>query len=177
MNAHDVAAELRRRLPGLPIKKLHKLLYSCQGHHLVGFDQPLFTETISAYDMGPVVAQLWWAERHGGAPSPTPITDEAALNTIGYVLSRYGALTGKDLESLTHREAPYLRADENRPAGGSARIEVEWIRDYFRTADEDDTLELDPSALIDWLRDTEPPDLTAVRLDSREELFARLGPR
>jgi hypothetical protein len=34
VSAHDVAAALRARLPDLPTKKLHKLLYYCQGHHL-----------------------------------------------------------------------------------------------------------------------------------------------
>jgi len=41
-SAHDVAAALRDRLPGLPTKKLHKLLYFCQGHHLAVKGEPLF---------------------------------------------------------------------------------------------------------------------------------------
>jgi uncharacterized phage-associated protein len=52
VSAHDVAAVLRARQPGMPAKKLHKLLYYCQGHHLAVFDEPLFAETVSAYDMG-----------------------------------------------------------------------------------------------------------------------------
>ena len=56
VSAHDVAAELRRQLPGLPTKKLHKLLYHCQGHHLAHFSEPLVAEAVMAWDMGPVVA-------------------------------------------------------------------------------------------------------------------------
>jgi uncharacterized phage-associated protein len=102
LSAHDVAAVLRDRLPGLPTKKLHKLLYYCQGHHLATFDEPLFGETISAWDVGPVVGALWYQEKSGDVrPSHAELT-EAQLNTVGYVLSRYGALTGQDLENLTH---------------------------------------------------------------------------
>jgi hypothetical protein len=44
VSAHDVAAELRARQPGMPVKKLHKLLYYCQGHHLAVHGEPLFRE-------------------------------------------------------------------------------------------------------------------------------------
>src|SRR5690349_20126782 len=97
VSARVVAAVLRERLPGLPTKKLHKLLYYCQGHHLAAFDEPMFGETISAWDMGLVVGTLWREEKQGAVAAGHPPLDEAALNTIGYVLSRYGALTGLDL--------------------------------------------------------------------------------
>jgi uncharacterized phage-associated protein len=137
VSARDVAAALRARLPGVPTKKLHKLLYYCQGHHLAHFDRPLFAETISAWDMGPVVGQLWKAEREGATVEPPAVLGEAELNTIGYVVSRYGALTGLDLEHLTHAEDPWRLADRERPSGGSVRIEREWMRDYFRSATAD----------------------------------------
>src|SRR3954452_9447224 len=139
--ARVVAAVLRERLPGVGVKKLHKLLYYCQGHHLATFGRPLFGEAVSAWDMGPVVGELWHAEKRGPA-GPDPVApDQAALNTIGYVLSRYGGLTGADLEHLTHSEAPWQRADAQRPPGGSVRIEWDWLRDFFRTAGAADTPE------------------------------------
>ncbi len=134
VSARDVAAALRVRLPGVPTKKLHKLLYYCQGHHLAHFDEPMFAETVSAWDMGPVVGQLWKAERDSVAAEPRIDLGEAELNTVGYVVSRYGALTGLDLEHLTHAEDPWQLADRDRPRGGSVRIEREWMRDYFRSA-------------------------------------------
>jgi len=113
-SAHDIAAALRDRLPGLPTKKLHRLLYYCQGHHLATFGVPLFSETISAWDMGPVVGTLWFAQSNRAmAPQPSPL-NEAQLNTVGYVVSRYGALSGRDLENLTHHESPWQLADTNR---------------------------------------------------------------
>ncbi|MBV9012852.1 MAG: DUF4065 domain-containing protein [Pseudonocardiales bacterium] len=178
LSACDVAAALRDRLPGLPTKKLHKLLYYCQGHHLATFGEPLFSETISAWDMGPVVGALWYAEKQGNISKVHREMDEAQLNTIGYVLSRYGALTGQDLEHLTHSEEPWKLADSGRRPGESARIKPEWIRQYFRTSgragnDEDDAL-LDSAAVTRWLQGAEQRREAPGRPHSREELVARL---
>jgi uncharacterized phage-associated protein len=200
--AAAVATALRARLPGLTIKKLHKLLYYCQGHHLAVFGSPLFTETISAWDMGPVVGQLWYAEHHaapaaGGGVDPGQsggrsagddvcsdlsqgrrAPEEAELNTVGYVVSRYGALTGRDLEHLTHSETPWRTADAGRPRGQSARIELSWLAEYFR-GDGDDSDDLDVTlhtgAVRAWLRDAEGRRQEPVRRDTRDELLARLS--
>jgi uncharacterized phage-associated protein len=130
-SAHDVAAELRRRLPGLGTKKLHKLLYYCQGHHLAAVGEPLFGESLVAWDMGPVVDALWAAEKRGFTAAAPATLDEAALNTVGYVLSRHGALTGDDLEAKTHAEPPWRLADAVRRPGESAPIHPQWMHDYF----------------------------------------------
>jgi uncharacterized phage-associated protein len=178
LSARDVAAALRDRLPELPTKKLHKLLYYCQGHHLATFDEPLFSETISAWDMGPVVRNLWYAEKQGEVLKVHREMDEAQLNTVGYVLSRYGALTEQDLEHLTHSEEPWKLADSGRRPGESARIELEWIKQYFKTSgraehNEDDVL-LDSAAVTQWLHGAEQRREAPGRPDSREELMARL---
>lgn len=128
-SAHAVLAALRARHPGLGQKKAHKLLHYAQGHHLATFGRPLFTERISAWDMGPVVGEVWYAERTNQVPEIAAVEDEASLNTIGYTLSRYGALSPDELERLTHSEAPWQRADARRTPGGSAPIRQEWIED------------------------------------------------
>jgi uncharacterized phage-associated protein len=181
VSASDVAAVLRSRLPGLPVKKLHKLLYYCQGHHLAAFDEPLFAEGIAAWDMGPVVGTLWHREKHGEPPPPPTELTEAELNTVGYVLSRYGALTGQDLENLTHSEPPWQTADSRRPAGQSVRIEQDWMRVYFRTggapgADQDDA-PLDAAQIADWLSGAELRRTDPARPDDPEELRSRLAAR
>lgn len=130
-SAHAVAAELRARDPGLGKLKLHKLLYFCQGQHLASFGQPLFTETISAWDNGPVVGALWYVEDRGIDPPAGLELGEAELNTVGYVVSRYGALSGLDLIHLTHSEDPWRRADRDRVPGTSEPIELSWIQSYF----------------------------------------------
>jgi uncharacterized phage-associated protein len=179
--ARAVAAALRERLPGLGTVKLHKLLYYCQGHHLATFDAPLFAETISAWDMGPVVGTLWREEKDGAPADETDTAarlGEAELNTVGYVVSRYGALTGKDLEHLTHSEAPWQTANRIRQPGGRVTIRPEWIREYFRTdggpvAGDEEDLPLDSEAVAQWLAGVqEPPPVDPDAPDDREKLLA-----
>jgi uncharacterized phage-associated protein len=179
VSARDVASVLRGRLPGLPTKKLHKLLYYCQGHHLAAVGVPLFNETISAWDMGPVVGQLWREEKDG-APEPPGRADldEAELNTIGYVVSRYGALTGRDLEVLSHGEPPWHFADQARRPGDTARITLDSMREYFSTAgapgDVEDEPALDSEAVTLWLRGAAERRQTPGQPDDLDELRARL---
>jgi uncharacterized phage-associated protein len=176
--AADVAAELRRRLGDLPTKKLHKLLYYCQGHHLAATDHQLFSETISAWDMGPVVGSLWYDERDRGLSDKSGRLDEGALNTIGYVISRYGRLTGRDLEHLTHAETPWLRANHDRRPGESSRIEAIWMKEYFAaeaTSDDDPMFDLDSGAVSDWLAAAQTRRHDQLHTDSYEELRARLA--
>lgn len=137
VSAHDIAAELRAESPGLPVKKLHKLLYYCQGHHLAWFGEPLFVETIEAWDMGPVVAELWRDENRGTATPPRQELGNRELNTVGYVLSRYGKLTGRDLENLSHAEDPWRDANASRRPRGAVRIEHQALVTYF-TADHEE---------------------------------------
>ncbi len=157
VQARDVAAAIRRRLPGVGAEKLHKLLYYAQGHHLAAFDRPLFTQSISAWDMGPVVAALWHEEQTGpeqqtghvekteAAPPATADLDQAALNTVGYVVSRYGRLTGRDLEVLSHGEPPWLEANARRQANAEAseRIAPGIMAAYFASDTDEDDLPLD----------------------------------
>lgn len=155
----------------MPVKKLHKLLYYCQGHHLAVHGVPLFDDTIEAWDMGPVVAGLWRVEKHG-TPTPEPANlDESALNTVGYTLSRYGALTGRDLENLTHGEDPWRTADETRQSGGSARIEHDQIARYFKdnVAEEN---QLDRAQVSAWLARTATHPAESGTPLTHEELIA-----
>ena len=134
-SAADVASELRRRLPDVGVKKLHKLLYFAQGHHLADGCGTLFFESLCAWDMGPVVPSLWKSEKDGESAAPAKL-GQAALNTIGYVVSRYGALSGRDLQILTHGHSPWIEANERRLGSGqrSARIAAGVLADYFISA-------------------------------------------
>lgn len=138
VSAHDVAAVLRERLPGLPTMKLHKLLYYAQGHHLAAVGEPMFAEDVSAWDKGPVVVPLWQTERHQLPAPPRRSLTDGQLNIVDYVVSRYGRLSGVDLMHTTHAEVPWRTADEGRPPGGSVRIRNEWMRDYFRAEPHDE---------------------------------------
>jgi uncharacterized phage-associated protein len=179
VSAYDVAAALRERLPGLRTKKLHKLLYYCQGQHLAAFGEPLFHERISAWDMGPVVGALWKGERADDVPPEPAGLGEAELNTIGYVVSRYGRLSGRELEILTHGEAPWRRADRDRRPGASSRIELDWIEEQFRSAAvadrEDDPVPLDPTVVAGLVAGAQERRARPARLDDVDELRARLA--
>lgn len=178
LRASDVAAELRWRLPGVPTKKLHKLLYYCQGHHLGALGQPLFADSVQAWDMGPVVAILWHQDREGTAPLDARPLSEQQLNTVGYVVSRYGRLSGTDLEHLTHAEDPWRRADSKRQPGESVRIEPEWMREYFAGAAEDEGSEAEMPErhlLSAWLADASERRSEPLRADSPAALRSRLA--
>lgn len=178
VSAYEIAAELRKRLPGIGTKKLHKLLYYCQGHHLSTFGTPLFAETISAWDMGPVVGALWYQETENGVTGVTAAMDEAGLNTLGYVVSRYGALSAHDLEHLTHSEDPWQEANARRSPGTSVKIPAESIASYFRRADADEDEHVTPLPDVDevdaWLKGAASRrDETGIT-DSIAEIRARL---
>jgi uncharacterized phage-associated protein len=133
VSAHDVARKLREALPGAGDVKVQKLLYYCQGWHLAFTDEPMFDETIEAWDMGPVVADLWHDEtKRRPLPEPKPL-GPSALATIGYVVERYGRLTGNDLINLTHAERPWLDTEASRFTNVISHQE---LREFF-TADED----------------------------------------
>ncbi len=178
MSAHDIAAELRRRLPGVGTKELHRLLYSCQGHRLSASGAPLFTETISPWDMGPVVGQLWRAEKDGERLTAGVELDEAHLNTIGYVVSRYGALSGYDLEILTHGEPPWREADIRREPGGSAEIEQRWMEEYCAGSarpGEEAQVPLDPVVVAAWLSGAADRRGAPAGVDDPAAIRARLA--
>lgn len=135
VSAHDVARELRRRLPGAGIVKIHKLLYYCQGWHLAWTGAPLFSEEVEAWANGPVVADLWHDEdKSRSAPLATDLPEDA-LGTVGYVVSRYGRLSGKELIRLTHGERPWLDVSES-DAWHSPVISHEALGDFFAADDE-----------------------------------------
>jgi hypothetical protein len=106
---------------------------------------------------------------------------EAQLNTVGYVLSRYGGMTGRDLETLSHNQAPWREADKHRNPGGSVRIEPESIAAFFAADGEEYDPPLDSDAVRAWLADTEEPppgepdesDDMGCLAAMREELLAR----
>jgi uncharacterized phage-associated protein len=134
VSAHDVARELRQRLPGVGVLKLHKLLYYCQGWYITWAGEAMFTEAIEAWDQGPVVADVWHDEkRHRALPAQRSLTDEQAA-VIDYVVERYGHESGAALKHRAHREDPWRQARQ-RPESDSASnpsIGHESLSTWFR---------------------------------------------
>lgn len=174
-SAFLVAAEIRRRDPEIGALKLQKLLYYAQAHHAATFGVPLFSEPLRAWDMGPVVPAVWTAEKAGRAVTVDGNLDEGHLNTVGYVMSRYGRLTGRDLMHLTHAEAPWIDAERERQRKGSKSepITPAALINYFRNEADDDTPRVHPEDLDDFLSGaSERLEQPATR-DSRQDILAR----
>lgn len=130
VHASDVAAELRTRFGARvnPVQ-LHKLLYLCQAWHAVWTDEPLFVESIEAWDNGPVVAELWRAEKYRfpAVSSPESMGD-TGIATIDYVVTRYGHLTPNELIEFTHKDGPWCDAFDR---GRNSRIKVDEMIQHF----------------------------------------------
>lgn len=127
--AVDVAYVLRRHFDSDPgVTKIHKLLYYCQAWHLVWAGQALFHEPIEAWEMGPVVAELWRVERYGPQVTDFEALDPAELRTVEYVAARYGHLWANQLVGQTHRETPWQDA---RETGQNAMLSNDSLRNFF----------------------------------------------
>jgi uncharacterized protein (DUF433 family) len=79
VSARDVAAKFLAELGPIEPAKMRALLHHAQGHHLAYFGVP-----------------LWDDEDDGPAAMDSSTMDNAQLNTIGYVASRYGVHAGAE---------------------------------------------------------------------------------
>lgn len=114
--------------------KLQKLVYYSQGFHLAMHNRPLFTESIEAWDHGPVSPLLYSAYReYGGGAIPKPVDfdnshltqDEKEL--LEEVYEVYGQFSAWKLRNMTHDEAPWNNTNR------SEEITHRQMRDYFLT--------------------------------------------
>lgn len=125
VTANSVIAAIDVRRPGLKLAKQHLLLFFAQGHHVAHFGVPLFDEAIVATDLGVTVEA-------DGSPVDQP-DSEGPLNTIGYVVERYGSLPPADLRALIQASQPWqLAVLTGRP------INIGALRDWFLRDDETD---------------------------------------
>ena len=88
-----------------------------------------------------MVSALYGAEKYSVARTPhrsAEALDEGALNTIGYVISRYGRLSARDLVDLTHAQAPWKDAYRARtgPEARSETISIEALEAFFGQSEE-----------------------------------------
>ncbi|EAQ35992.1 Uncharacterized phage-associated protein [Nitrobacter sp. Nb-311A] len=118
--------------------KLQKLIYFSQAWHLANFNKPLFQEDIEAWAHGPVVPSVWHQYKEYRWGSIPPITDDFDVdaNVAGYldkIYARYGELSGKALERLTHEHAPWreTRGDLPPEAKCTDTISKNLMRDFY----------------------------------------------
>ena len=126
--------------------------------------------------MGPVVGRLWRSEKEMEQAPERRVVDEGQLNTVGYVISRYGRLTGRDLEILSHGEEPWLSADRDRRPHESAQIDPHLMRSFFsRTTGDDEGIVLDSLQVTAWLAGAQDRRSSPSRPDDLAELRSWLG--
>jgi uncharacterized phage-associated protein len=105
-SARDVACYLLSKGAQSALR-LQKLLYYAQAWSLVWDGRALFSETIRAWDMGPVVGEVWYAFRsHELCGDPSRLT-AAERETVDAVVDYYGAQPETWLSELSHRERPW----------------------------------------------------------------------
>lgn len=128
-SVNSVIAAIDARRPGLKLAKRYSLLFFVQGHHTAHFGSPLFDEPITATDRGVSVPDA------DGSLAEQP-DSEGPLNTIGYVIERYGAMSPADLRTLIQASQPWQNA---RKPGADGRIDLGGLREWFlRPAETDD---------------------------------------
>jgi uncharacterized phage-associated protein len=114
--------------------KLQKLCYYGQGFHLAMFDEPLFPDSIVAWEHGPVVPELYrHYKAHGEDAIPVPtdvdfgVLPERAQDLLREVWNTYGQFSAWKLRNLTHDEPPWAETSRN------AVISHDKLREYFKT--------------------------------------------
>ena len=142
--------------PPLTNMALQKILYFAEGRYLAEHGEPLFENSIEAWEYGPVVPDVYHAFKNFGSkpitePAATLVTDgrtrtwrwvtpelpatpeaEADRAFLDKILEDYGRRTAVNLMAESHRAGgPWARA--YRPDARSVEIPVETMREYFAT--------------------------------------------
>ena len=142
MNAHDVAefllhlADQDSNNNDITNLKLQKLVYYVQGFHLAMHDVALFPDKISAWQYGPVVADLYQLYKKNGnnviSPDPdyvpTAEPTPAQVELMQEVFDVYGQFSAWKLRDMTHEETPWREASR----ANVDEISPEAMKDYFK---------------------------------------------
>lgn len=132
--ARDVAQYILQRGP-MTSMKLQKLVYYSQAWSVVWDDDVIFDDEIQAWDNGPVVRDLWEANRGQFRISAVEGSDVRRLSeknkaTIDRVVAFYGDKDAQWLSDLTHMEDPWKEA---RALYQNAPITPEALSIYYST--------------------------------------------
>ena len=128
---------------------LQKLLYYIQGNYAAIYDKPLFDAPCEAWVHGPVYRNVYNLFRNFKynpidddrfvplKESALPLTPEAK-EAVDRVLDTFGMYSGKVLENITHKEAPWLDARKGflPDETSHAEISLDAMKAYFKKVDE-----------------------------------------
>jgi uncharacterized phage-associated protein len=124
-------------------KKLQKLCYYAQAWSWALNGKSLFNGKFEAWAHGPVSRELWDRFKLYGyvnieqdacsvGAKTISASDVALLNAVW---DTYGDLTGFQLEDLTHKEDPWIKARNGLPyyAPSTAVIDEAVMREYYKS--------------------------------------------
>lgn len=125
---------------------LQKILYYIQGIFMVNYGRPLFNEECQAWLHGPVYEEVYDMFK---SFKYNPIEDKRFVifrdrfqklsdeekEVIDMVINSFGMYSGKTLERITHKEAPWADAYDGDNVCGYTNepITKDSIRDYFKS--------------------------------------------
>lgn len=97
---------------GLSHRELHKLLYFAQGFYLAQYDEPLFNESLQAWQHGPVSPRIWGKYRHFGfhliaRPANVNILPAHVSALILAVVVAFNPLGQNRLIEYSHMDSPW----------------------------------------------------------------------
>lgn len=121
--------------------KLQKLIYYAQAWSLAlpSRGYPLFDEDMQAWAHGPVAESVFQEHRGGGwdalpAPDGVPEVPDEDREHLSEILAVFGEYSAKQLERMTHNEAPWLEARGDLPpeARSNAVISKDRMAGFYR---------------------------------------------
>ena len=197
-DARQVANEFIRlaRERGRPLTQVHiqKLIYLAHARMLVLHRTPLIGQSFQAWELGPVVRDVYRVLKHNNAEpilDEIPLDDKAVLpnrikEVIDWTLRRYGHLRGPELITLTHApDSPWASAmgttgaPISNPIIPNATIEGYYVKEWR----EDSLATLNRLSNIPSIRDETLASIASgnfpegYTLDQLEELVASRGRR
>lgn len=120
--------------------KLQKLLYYSQVMHYAVYDTPLFSEKIEAWLHGPVVPAAYYAHEYTDLIKEAICASKSEINQLldedtKFILKIinfiYGTQTGKELEQLSHQEAPWSQLEELVKTKTNPEIKKDTMKAFY----------------------------------------------
>ncbi|MFB5651219.1 Panacea domain-containing protein [Leptospira wolffii] len=128
----------------ISILKLHKLLYYIQAWHLALYDRPVLRERFQAWVHGPASRPVFDKfKKDKGMYDSLTLGDITRTNSllspeilfhVNEVLDVYMKYSGSELEDMTHKEDPWLKARADIPSYQSSEnyIQESDMTIYYR---------------------------------------------
>ena len=117
--------------------KLQKMLYYAQGCFLAIYGEPLFNDTVEAWDLGPVCPAVYHSFKVcGRQPIEETFSDEVAIDRrfaefLDIINEKFGGFSASRLVAMTHDEEPWRKS---YASGLNNEIDKDKIKEFFKSA-------------------------------------------